>query len=52
MMRSESLQSKARWVANKSVTDLHIDRGVALLICKENMLQLYAKWHAVVADAI
>lgn len=45
-----SLQSKARWVANKSVTDLHIDRVVAVLIYKENKLQLYAKWRAVVVD--
>lgn len=51
-MSSESLQSEARWVANKSVTDLHIDRGVALLICKENKLQLNAKWCAVAVDGI
>jgi len=51
-MRSETLQSKARWVANKSVTDLHIDRGIALLICKENNLQMCAKCHAMVVNGV
>lgn len=51
-MRSEPLQSKARWVANKSVSDFYIDHGVAVLICQHNKLQLKAKLGAVDSKSI
>lgn len=51
-MRSEPLQSKARWMANKSVTDFNVDCGVAVLICQQNKLQLNAKCCAVDSKCI
>lgn len=51
-MRSQPLQSKARWAANKSVSDFYINRGVAALICQQNKLQLNAKLCAVDSKCI